>query len=119
MSSSAIRRSTPRWNRDARNPPPESARPSFSGRTPLPADVATKTSSLRCARGEALSVRARVRAHRELICEVAVYPQQPRLDLDVPEHWDLRSRALDLELVEPSYRSEERRVGKECRSRWS
>src|SRR5205807_3588521 len=82
MSSSAIRRSTPRWNRDARNPPPESARPSFSGRTPLPADVATKTSSLRCARGEALSVRARVGAHRELLCEVAVYPQQPRLDLD-------------------------------------
>src|SRR5947207_15646297 len=58
---------------------------------------------LRCARGEALGVRARVRAHRELLCEVAVYPQQPRLDLDVSEHRGLRSRALDLKLVEPSY----------------
>src|SRR5437762_9882660 len=63
---------------------------------------------LRCASGEALGVRARVRAHRELFCEVAVYPQQPRLDLDVPEHRDLRSRALDLKLVEPSYLGHDR-----------
>src|SRR5438045_2872284 len=61
-----------------------------------------------CARGEPLGVRARVRAHRELLCEVAFYPQQPRLDLDVPEHRDLRSRALDLELVEPSYLGHDR-----------
>src|SRR5205085_9855141 len=64
----------------------------------------------RCARGEALSVRARVRAHRELLREVAVYPQQPRLDLDVPEHRDLRSRALDLKLVEPSYLGHDREL---------
>src|SRR3712207_9133351 len=43
------------------------------------------------------------------------------LDLAVPDHTTLCRRAETLEVPQPRprSRSEERRVGKECRSRWS
>src|SRR5690554_3097888 len=61
----------------------------------------------------------KIQKEKEIVSTISLKPQQEDIDIDELEDYTIpESLEIEEELI-PEPRSEERRVGKECRARWS